>query len=424
MSKRPETMNRELTISILDQALMSGFSLALNLVLIALATPEEFGLFVIVLTAMLIIQAVQNALVTAPLNILLPGRDDETQRRELSMLSAVNRLIIGGTLIVACLLAAFYATGPILALAIAFYLAMTAARDYTRDVFVVRGQVSLTFAQDIVYAVAAICGIALAWRFTDPVTAVVAGLGAGNVVALAVFRPGGAWRSGPLARELRAYRRPWSYTRWALLSGMQTEAQSRGYVFITEAWKGAATLGMLQVGRLLLAPMLLIAAAWGRIARPRMVAHFHNSRPRDAFAILGGGVVLLMAMSLVYGAAIAAAWAPIEEYIFRGRYGDMRMMAFVWWLYTAVAALNSCGATLLEVQGRFRALAMLEMVTAASCLGVLLLLSLTDLPATSVVITLVVVQVAYGIGMLGLIFRGETAATLREARMGQSGVPL
>ena len=252
----------------------------------------------------------------------------------------------------------------------------------------------------------------------------VGGLGVASLLALTAFRPELAWQRGRILEQFRAYRSPWSYTRWALLSGMQTEAQTRGYVFITEAWKGAATLGMLQVGRLLLAPLLLIAAAWGRIARPRMVAHFHNSRPREAYAILGGGVVLILVMSIVYGAVIAAAWALIEEYIFRGRYGDMRMMAFVWWLYTAVAALNSCGATLLEVQRRFRALAMLEMVTAATCLSALLLLSLTDKPAITVVAILVIVQVAYGAGMLGLIVRGENRRALRDTPMTGSSAPL
>src|SRR5690606_16931011 len=159
---------------------------------------------------------------------------------------------------------------------------------------------------------------------------------------------------------------------------------------------------------------------WGRIARPRMVAHFHNARPRDAYAILGGGVLIILAMSLFYGAVIAAAWSLIEEYIFRGRYGDMRTMAAVWWLYTTVAALNSCAATLLEVQRRFRALAMLEMATAAFCLATLVGLSLTDLPTLSVVITLVVVQAVYGAGMLAIIARGEADGKAADIGLGES----
>lgn len=415
-------MNRELGISILDQAMMSGFSLALNLAMIALASPKEFGFFVIVLTAMLILQAAQNALITQPLNFLLPGRDAQTQDRELVMLSGINRLMVVLALVLACTLAWFYEARPLLAAAIAFYLAMTVMRDYTRDIFIVRGQVARTFAQDMVFILSSICAAALLWQNTDPVTAVVAGLGVGNVVALAVCRPGTGKRRSRMTEYLSAYRDVWTYTKWALLSGMQTEGQTRGYVFITEAWKGAATLGMLQVGRMLLAPLLLIAAAWGRIARPRMVAHFHNSRPGEAYAILGGGVLIILVMSLVYGAAVAAAWSLIEQYIFRERYGDMRMMAAVWWLYTTVCALNSCAATLLEVQRRFRALAMLEMATAALCIGVLLALSLTALPTISVVITLVVVQTIYGLGMLAIIVRGEPGGKLPDAALSQEGV--
>lgn len=400
-------MRRELSISIVDQAMMSGFSLVLNLAMIALATPQEFGFFAIILAGMLVLQAGQDALISQPLNILLPGRDQEAQERALDMLSGINRLMVGAALSIACALAWIYSAPLALGTAIAFFLCVTVARNYTRAIFIVRGQVARTFVQDVVFILVTIFAGALLWKHTDPVTSVVAGLGIGNVAALAACRPSIGKRRSRTVESVQAYRDVWTYTKWALLSGMQTEGQTRGYIFIAEAWKGAATLGLLQVGRMLLAPLSLIATAWGRIARPRMVAHFHHSRPREAYAILGSGVLIILVISLLYGSAVAAAWSPIEQYIFRGRYGDMGAMAALWWLYTTVFALNSCAATLLEVQRRFRALAMLEMVTTAVCLGTLIGLSLTELPTISVVITLVVVQILYGAGMLTIIVLDE-----------------
>ena len=417
-------MNRELSVSILDQALMSGFSLALSLVLIALATPEEFGLFVIVFAAMLIVTAVQHALINHPLNFLLPGRDAETQARQLAMLTDMNRPVLWFSLVVAGLAAWMYATTLTFALAIAFYLFTATVRSYTRDIFIVTGKMTLAFAQDLVFVLAAVCSIVLVWRATDPVTAVVTSLGVANLVAMIAFRPAMPRPRGRFIKHLAEYRSVWVYSRWALLSAMQTETQNRGYIFITEAWKGAATLGMLQVGRMLLAPLMLVTMAWGRIARPRMVAHLHEGRPREAYAILGGGLVLILGMSVVYGGAVAACWTLIEHYIFRERYGDMSMMAAVWWIYTTLAALNGCGATLMEAKRAYRALAMLEMATAATCLTALLSLSLTDLPAISVVITLAVVQAVYAVGMAVLVVRSEPGGEARPAAISESSASL
>lgn len=417
-------MNRELSVSILDQALMSAFNLALNLVLIALAAPEEFGLFVIVFAAMLVVLAVQHALINHPLNFLLPGRDAQTQAAQLAMLTDMNRPVIAFSLVVAAGVAWMYATSLPLVLAIGFYLYTSAVRTYTRDIFIVTNKMTLAFAQDIVLVLVAGGAIVLLWGVTDKVTAVVAGLGIANLVSMMAFRPEIPRPRGKFMQHLAEYRTVWVYSRWALLSAVQTETQTRGYIFVTEAWKGAAVLGTLQVGRMLLAPLMLITMAWGRVARPRMVAHLHKGRPREAYAILGKGLALILAMSVVYGAAIAASWPLIEHYIFRDRYDDMAAMAMIWWAYTTLAALNGCGATLMEARRAYRALAMLEMVTAATCLAALVALSLTELPAISVVITLAVVQAVYAVGMAFLVLRSDAAGKPHAAAMSESGVPL
>ena len=69
-------MNRHLTLSIADQGIVSAFNFALNLYLVRVAAPDDFGLFAIVNAASLFAAMVQNAIVNTPLSVHLPAAHD------------------------------------------------------------------------------------------------------------------------------------------------------------------------------------------------------------------------------------------------------------------------------------------------------------------------------------------------------------
>ena len=72
-------MHRSVGIALIDQALLSLFNLGLNLVLISLAAPVEFGRFIFASAVVLLMTSLQNALVATPLAALIPGRTSEQQ---------------------------------------------------------------------------------------------------------------------------------------------------------------------------------------------------------------------------------------------------------------------------------------------------------------------------------------------------------
>ena len=69
-------MKRRLALSVGDQAVISAFNFALNLLLIKLWTPEDFGLFAIVAAAALFTTMIQNAVINTPLAVHLPAVSD------------------------------------------------------------------------------------------------------------------------------------------------------------------------------------------------------------------------------------------------------------------------------------------------------------------------------------------------------------
>ncbi|MFX6760019.1 hypothetical protein ABTH30_24270, partial [Acinetobacter baumannii] len=78
-----------------------------------------------------------------------------------------------------------------------------------------------------------------------------------------------------------------------------------------ESFRGAGTLGAVQAGRALMGPMQLLANAWGRVARPEMTRALVEGRVADARRTLALGTAGVLALSLIYLAALNWVWPVI-----------------------------------------------------------------------------------------------------------------
>lgn len=399
-------MHRELVISTVDQGLTSAFSLALSLAFIALATPEEFGRFAILQAALMAAHSLQGPLVLTPTTYLLPGRDKAAQAAQLSMLSSVNAAIVAIAALLGIATAAAYVGGTLVVVATAAMFALAIVREHARTVFFVTGSASQVLLQDVIYVAVAGAAIAALWEAAGPFMASLGGMALASLVSWLLVRPQLHLALGRMGSHLRAYRAVWRDTRWALLGAVQTEAQNRGYLYITEAWRGAGAVGALQAGRLLLSPLWLTAGAWGRVAKPAMVAAFHRQAAADAFRILAAGIAFMVAITVLYGIVLMLVWPLVESFIFGERYGDMSAIVTIWWLYAAVYCVNICLSALAQARLQFRRLAGLAAIATVASIGALVLLSTTGLPTTTALYVLLGAELVMLAGLGWTVLQG------------------
>lgn len=402
-------------LSIIDQALLSAFNLALNLAFIAWSTPGEFGRFVLVLSGAFFAISAQNALIIMPLNYLLPGREAEEADAKLSMLTSANLALTAGATLASLTLGLLIGADMATHAAIAAYFAATLLREYTRGIMVVKGRVDRTLINDALF-VAASAGLILAlWPLGEPVTMMLSGIAGGGLIALLLGRVDMQFAPARFIAHLKAYRAVWKETRWALQGALQHEVEARGYVFLVEHWRDAATLGMLQAGRVTLSPLLLINNAWRRVARPRIVEDMHRGRPGNIARTLWFGAAVIAGATLLYGAVLAAAWPLLELYVFKQRYGDMTGIVLSWWLYSCIVGMLAVPVTLLEARRQFRLLATVGFAGATLIVMTLSGLAFVDFDVKTVVLTLCAVHAIELIVYLAMIRRpvpahGEEAA--------------
>jgi O-antigen/teichoic acid export membrane protein len=372
-----------LALTVLDEGVLSVFSLGLNFALIRMWPPAFFGAFIFILSLGLLFYSLQSSLFTTQLAVLRPRAREEGKEQELLATLWTGNIALTGALAIATLMgAALLAQGlpRFLPLAAALFVAGALLREYVRSLVFSEFRPGLALATDLAYV--AIAGASLAVLNgqnnlqIDQVLLVLAGASfTAGVPVMLVRRVCFCLRCDRAVRT--RYGAIWrNQSRWAVAGAVMHEAMDRAHVFVVATFFGAAAVGILQAGEMLFRPLGLLLQAWERIAKP---AFAKLAAARDV-----ASARLMMVASLtsgVVGAAVLfvalwAAWPLIEDHLYGRKYGGIGWIVMLW----GVAAVLRLASQVLnvELQG-FARFGELSAVSAAASLSVLLLLAITTL---------------------------------------------
>ena len=104
VDRLPGLFSSNYTRSVAAQGLVSGFHFGLNLVLLRLLTPYEYGIFAFAFVLAMFAAAVNKALISTPLTVYTPiVKDSDERARQEAMFSTLNlalflALVVAGAL--------------------------------------------------------------------------------------------------------------------------------------------------------------------------------------------------------------------------------------------------------------------------------------------------------------------------------------
>ena len=139
----PTKLHRDVAVAMLDQALLSVFSFALQMLLIRIWSPDQYGIFALFANALLTLSSVHSGLFTTQYAVLVPQARDQDERRWLrttifswnvlycAAASLAVSLIIQG--VISDLTAHRLAVGTL-------YFGASLLREYTRVVMISEGR--------------------------------------------------------------------------------------------------------------------------------------------------------------------------------------------------------------------------------------------------------------------------------------------
>jgi len=331
----PRGLARNGVWAVADQCLVSGTNFVAGWMLARLADESEYGNWAMALSAMTMLNAVQNAVFTVPMMMLAPRREGAPLRHYVSALglaqcgaaAAISLLALAVAPLVCWLLGNEKLLAPWLAMGVA--VLFVHGQEFCRRVLYAKLRLPRVFFLDLVYCGLQIAGFYLLWRLgggqwqpSNPgwlsgrnamlVTA------ASAIAGLAV----GLWQIRPYLEYAASALRESIGDNWRLgkpgLGGLLGETfQTQGTLALVNMMTGAVGTALVEAPRLLLAPLNILHFAGVNVLTPRAAeqiaqhgkASLARQIPRMAalwlIPFVGYPVLVMLApglwLNLVYG---------------------------------------------------------------------------------------------------------------------------
>lgn len=367
------TRHRALIVSYLQafsgQLGLSLFNFSLNVFLVRVLPPQEYGIFAFALVAGQVAMYVNGALVAAPLMVHAPACEPPAARQELeTRLFALNTLIAVATFGCAFAYAVMHyggteAGGLWVVTAFALFVLSFMQRHLTRCAAYARQRPAIACAGDL-GVVALGCLLLLAgWAVTGGlgVAFVLAVLATANACMSAVeMHRLGLRPMAPSGARIRGYGSLWLETRWALLGSTTTFVQSQAHSVIVSTAAGPAAFAPLAAGQVVIAPVGIAMFALQNAMVSRLSIAVSRS-DRAAIRLIAVFMTLtLLAMVAGIGVVAFALWDLIWDALFAAKYSayPMGWLVFGFWCVGFVRALYTAPSCLLVALREFRSLAL------------------------------------------------------------------
>jgi O-antigen/teichoic acid export membrane protein len=204
--------------SVLDQVVLSLASFAVGFILIRMTTDEDYGIYVLVLTAQQLMTSLQRAWLNGPMVIVVSRKTPEDRRRSVSAVKDSQRRTLLRVLPLAQLVPLGGYLLGLLSWKIALLLAIagvsiwaTLRREFLRDILLQFSRPQSLLLADVIFAVLLILGVCAA--ITSHGAAVLWAVGTltaaalvGDAIANRMLAKNPGWISGdagPVLREMR-----------------------------------------------------------------------------------------------------------------------------------------------------------------------------------------------------------------------------
>jgi O-antigen/teichoic acid export membrane protein len=364
--------------AIIDQALYSASSFAVNLILALWLAPVEYGGYMAATAAFWVSFNVYDGLLIQPMMVFGSGRFHDRSNPYLAILLGFHwwiaalistALAIGGLTLMLC--GSQTAGSSVLGYAVtapSFLLFWLVRRK-----FYVWAHPRQAAAACAIY-VAGLLIIIFALHYAAMLSPFTAPLGAGGASALAVAAIVGmrrfpwrlAWR-GDYRREVASVH--WRYGRWAVLTGVAGWASGSLYYLVVPALAGLEANASLNVLWNLVMPAILLNFA----ATALLVPAFSRARQHRRAASLRRVLLLvLVAGASLYALLVALFGGTLIDLVYRGRYSQYAGLAWLMGLIVLPTAATTIFAAFLRAHERpDREVSASLSAAAVACFGII-----------------------------------------------------
>lgn len=325
--------------AITDQVLLSGTNFLVGLILIRFTNDVDYGLYVLVQSALLLLVSAQNAWVSGPLAVIAPKKSLESrreaigavknsQRRILRMAAPVALLATGGAYLLR--LCNPLTAGVIAAAVIAGWAALR--REYLRSVLLIYSRPHTLLRADAVYASVLVAGVLWASFGTHTaITWVVAALAvaawAGALAAHGALADNPGWVAGdaaPIWREMRAL------GVWSLLGATIYWLFGQSYSYVLASRLDLKAVSDVNAARLMLMPAFVLTIGMQGLLMPMAATWNAEIGFQRLMRRLLGILAIVGAIDIVYFGTVWLLRDPLIGDVLHKHIADRDRLLLLW----------------------------------------------------------------------------------------------
>ena len=413
---------RMLGNAVFSQGLLSAGNFLAGLMLIRRTPAEQYGYYVLTVTAVLLLSGLQGAFIMPALVRCLATSDREGRRDFVGGALREQRrslLVVVGACagLLGLLWLAGWVSGPVALIVLAAIIAamMSLYREYFRMVLLAYRLPGQALKVDVVYVILLASGAFLAtFTSAQAMTAALtlaasAGVG-GWLMSRMVWRNDG-WNIGG-APHVLAELTPMGI--WAVIGAAIHWTFSQGFIYLVASTLGVTAVAGVAATRLIMMPVNLISSGVGSMTLPTVSKWLQEHHVRAVFHRLIWLAAGIAALALLYFSVMWVLRDWIFTNIIKGQFEDRDTLLLMWGAVFLLMAVRDQMLFLPAGRGRYRIMAWLTLVTAILSLTI----GYVGMRHFGAVGALVGVLAGEGFNILGFL-----ALSLREVRLADSDSP-
>lgn len=369
---------RLFSASVIDHALMSAASLGLALLLIRQAGPEQYGYFVLVQVAILLLASVEGSWIGGPLMVLAPKRTVPERDRMIAIADrglnrSLLRLLPLALITLLITFVAGWCSNETAGLAAAGILAtwQSLRRNFARRVLLIRALPTTLLATDAIYSVGLLGGAAVAVLLPGPVAVwTVLGLSLAAFASTVYARRALAFPSSTAASSDGAvWREMRPVGMWATVGSTIHWVQSQSFNYTLAVVLTVSAVAHVNEVRLMLMPLVLMCIGVSSQLTPMAARWLHDEGLPSLMRRLWKFIAVLLVLDLVYVAVLWLSRDWVTSTLMNTVIPDRDLLILLWTGHALLAVSREMLQAALLVLVRFRALAGLSALAAVMALG-------------------------------------------------------
>jgi len=398
--------------AIMTQAMLSAASLLVGLILIR-GTPEvQYGYYILVTNAVLLLSGLQNGFIQ-PAMVTRLARFDLAARRDLigGLYREQRRLLPVAATLTAIVIAALCATGALSLQTGLLLLAGTAAvlatlyREFFRMVLLGYRRPMDVFRADALYVCLLVAGAVCATFTPAPATVAAATLsGAAIMGSLPLNRA--LWRHEAWniegARGILLEIAP--LAAWSASGAAIHWTFSQGYNYLVAGTLSVAAVAAVAGTRLMMMPINLLSTGICTLMLPTTAAWLQHHKPRRVFRRLVLFAIAVALLSIIYLAVMWLLRDWIFDHLLHKHFQQRDLLLRLWSVIFVLMVCRDQLIHLLVVRQRFRTLASLTLACAVLSLMVSYY-AMLRIGVAGALVGVLVGELINVLGILGLSYR-------------------